>query len=272
MAKLKAAGLSDVFSFENESLQQNRQFEESQAAQSGSVQNGVTYKVYYLVLRQGVGQSPTNTDAVLASYNGRYLQSTTVEAVTTVAATAFEEVKLPQQFLSLLGTVKGWSEIFPQFKTGSYEEHKVNNIPDGTIDYTDFGAGVMFIPSGLAYYNYGAGSIPSYAPLVFSFKLYEIQRLDSDGDGVLNYQEDLDGDGYMYDYRSLVNYPITPTTNSDDTDGDGIPNFFDIDDDGDNYTTKVEIKNTTTGLPYPFADIPTCTSGKKNFLDATCHP
>jgi len=48
MAKLKAAGLSDVFSYENESIIQNRQQEESQYAQNGAVQNGVTYKVYKL--------------------------------------------------------------------------------------------------------------------------------------------------------------------------------------------------------------------------------
>jgi hypothetical protein len=234
--------------------------------------HGVPYKVYYLVLRQGVGQSPSNADAVLASYNGRYLQSTTAEAVTTVAATGFEEVKLPEQFLSLLSTIKGWGEIFPQFKTGNYDEHKVNNIPDGTIDYTDFGAGVMFIPSGLAYYDYGAGSIPSYAPLVFSFKLYEIQRLDSDGDGILNYQEDLNADGYMYDYRNLVNYPTTPATNPDDTDGDSIPDFFDIDDDGDNYTTKLELKKPS-GTYHTFETVPSC-SGQtaKRYLTANCKP
>ena len=229
--------------------------------------HGIFYKVYYLVLRQGIGQSPTNADAVLASYNGRYLQSTTADANTTVAATGFEEVKLPQQFLSLLGTIKGWGEIFPQFKTGSYTS---NN--DGTVTFTDFGAGVMFIPSGLAYYDYGAGSIPGYAPLVFSFKLYEIQRLDSDGDGILNYQEDLNGDGYMYDYRNLVNYPTTPSTNPDDTDGDGIPNFVDIDDDGDNYTTKLELKKTD-GTYHTFETVPSC-SGQtvKRYLTANCKP
>ena len=229
--------------------------------------HGIFYKVYYLVLRQGIGQSPTNADAVLASYNGRYLQSTTADANTTVAATGFEEVKLPQQFLSLLGTIKGWGEIFPQFKTGSYTS---NN--DGTVTFTDFGAGVMFIPSGLAYYDYGAGSIPGYAPLIFSFKLYEIQRLDSDGDGILNYQEDLNGDGYMYDYRNLVNYPTTPSTNPDDTDGDGIPNFVDIDDDGDNYTTKLELKKTD-GTYHTFETVPSC-SGQtvKRYLTANCKP
>jgi hypothetical protein len=30
-----------------------------------------------------------------------------------------------------------------------------NNRADGTISYNDFGAGIMFIPSGLAYYAAG---------------------------------------------------------------------------------------------------------------------
>jgi hypothetical protein len=91
--------------------------------------------------------------------------------------------------------------------------------------------------------------------------LYEIQRLDSDGDGILNYQEDvnieLDKDtdknniGYMYDYRNLINYPTFPKDKiryADDTDKDGIPNFLDVDDDGDGYITKLEISKGTDYL------------------------
>jgi hypothetical protein len=238
--------------------------------------HGIEYTIYYLVLREGEkntatlkgGESPTNTDAVLASYSGSYLQNTTAADVPSVTATQFEESKFPNQFFSLLGTIKGWGEIFPQFKTGSYD----SNNDDGTVTFTDFGAGVMFIPSGLAYFQNGPGSIPSYAPLVFSFKLYEIQRLDTDGDGILNYQEDLDGDRYMYDYRNLINYPTKPSTNPDDTDGDGIPNFVDIDDDGDNYTTKLELKKPD-GTYHTFETVPSC-SGQtvKRYLTANCKP
>jgi hypothetical protein len=39
-------------------------------------------------------------------------------------------------------------EIFPEFKTGTYSSNT-----DGTVSYSDFGADVMFIPSGLAYFN-----------------------------------------------------------------------------------------------------------------------
>ncbi len=227
--------------------------------------HNVPYIIYYLVLRPGSknattnkgGETPTNTDSVLTSYSGSYLKQTTTDNVTTVSATAFEEVKYPSSFFSLLGVIRGWSEIFPQFKTGSYLSN--NN---GTISYTDFGAGVMFIPSGLAYYNSPAGSIPSYSPLVFSFKLYEISRDDTDGDGVANYLEDLKDingykDNYMYSFRNTILYPTFPEDvirYADDTDKDGIPNYLDADDDGDNYTTVYEISKGT------------------NYLDASSHP
>ena len=138
--------------------------------------------------------------------------------------------------------------------------------------------------------------------------------MDSDGDGVLNYQEDVnielnkDTDnnniGYMYDYRNLVNYPTFPEDKiryADDTDNDGIPNFLDVDDDGDNYTTKLESKRPdliVNSLPvsngyYPFAGasvddpltpniderqgVPSCSSDftdskrLRKYLDKSCH-
>jgi hypothetical protein len=242
--------------------------------------HGITYKIYYLVLREGTGEKPTNVDGVLAAYREDYL--TKVAATTTTAAelrvTQSEESKFPQNFFYLTTNV-GKSEIFPQFGKGTYTANA-----DGTVSYSNFGAGVMFLPSGLAYYDKGKGSIPSYSPLVFSFKLYEIQRTDLDReddfrinpDGIPSYLEDIDGDGYVYDFRNKINYPITPTTNPDDTDGDGIPDFLDVDDDGDNYTTKLERSyKDANGLVkyYDFANIPFCAggNGKKRHLDPKCH-
>jgi hypothetical protein len=245
------------------------------------------YNIYYLVLRPGVGDAPCNVDGVLAAYKGTYLSrsAATASPPSELTATFFEEIKFPQTYFELYTTsevpLRAWSEIFPQFKTGTSD---INT--DGTVTHSDFGAGVMFIPSGLAYYNTGSTGIPAYAPLVFSFKLYSIQRLDQDyeiragvliqaPDGIPSYLEDLDRDGYVYDYSNKKNYPTPPEDiirYADDTDKDGIPDFLDVDDDGDNYTTKLEIKNPTTNLPYPFAEIPTCTSGKKIYLDGNCHP
>lgn len=146
----------------------------------------------------------------------------------------------PQSYLTLTGVIRGWSEIFPKFKTGSY----VGN-PDGSITYSDFGAGIMFLPSGLAYYSSGTGGIAPYTPLIFSFKLYEVQRIDNDGDGIPSYLEDINGDGYIRDYDDVGNY-------GDDTDQDGIQDALDVDDDGDNVMTKDEIKYTFLGNTYSY--------------------
>jgi hypothetical protein len=60
------------------------------------------------------------------------------------------------------------SETFPQFKTGSYSTRA-----DGTISYNDFGAGIMFIPSGLGYYAAGSASIrPIHLSLVLNYLSY----------------------------------------------------------------------------------------------------
>ncbi|OYX83224.1 MAG: hypothetical protein B7Y83_12135 [Flavobacteriales bacterium 32-34-25] len=204
----------------------------------------ITYELYYLVLREGTGDSPCNVDEVLASYKGDYLYYTVAKPAVPATATdpeipavpsellasQFEKLTYPEDFFDLSNVVVGWSEVFPEFKTGD----NPTEAGDGTLRYNNFGAGVMFLPSGLAYYNRGQGSIPSYSPLVFSFKLYAIKRSDSDNDGIPSYLEDLNGDGYL---RAVA------TTNNplEDSDEDGIPNYLDIDDDGDGYVTKFEI-------------------------------
>ena len=238
----------------------------------------ITYKLYYLVLREGTGQSPCNVDDVFTAYKGDYLNQVTTSGVTTLTTTEFTDIKFPQM-QSLYSLIRGWKEVFPQFKTGTYSSN-----PDGTISYNDFGAGVMFIPSGLGYYASGKGTIPAYAPLIFSFKLYEMQRLDHEyrivnnvpvsfPDGILSYQEDLDGDGYIWTKEELPVGAINP----DDSDGDGIPNFLDVDDDGDGYSTKLEITDPLTGSSYPFASIPSCDGNTtdpasiKKHLDKNCH-
>jgi FKBP-type peptidyl-prolyl cis-trans isomerase FkpA len=229
--------------------------------------HGITYTLYYLVLREGTGESPMNTDGVLAAYSGSYLSRTvaTTTVPSTLTTTEFETVRNPQSFSDLFTFIKAWGEIFPQFKTGS-----ATSNTDGTISYKDFGAGLIFIPSGLGYYQEPPpkSSIPTYAPLVFSFKLYAVKRLDHEfiieydasgrpikyviiPDGVFDYQEDLDRNKYTYDYRDNVLYPTKPIDAilyADDTDRDGIPDFLDVDDDGDEYSTKLEISKGTNPL------------------------
>jgi hypothetical protein len=72
------------------------------------------------------------------------------------------------------------------------------------------------------------------------------------------FQEDLNNDGYIYNYSNKVNYPTFPADNiryEDDSDKDGIPNALDTDDDGDGISTRKEITDAN-GVLIPFASIP----------------
>lgn len=211
--------------------------------------NDVTYKVYFLTLRKGVGSSPTNTDKVVAAYTGTLLDNTVFD---TSHGYGGQWLLFPYSNPTDNATtvIEGWSEIFPQFKTGTS-----STAGNGVISYKDFGAGVMFLPSGLGYYSQAQTGIPAYSPIVFSFKLFDLQRMDNEfsnttsgrvfiGDGIPDYLEDLNNDGYLYDYNlNKTKYPNPPAdwVKENDTDGDGISDFLDFDDDGDGFTTRFEI-------------------------------
>jgi FKBP-type peptidyl-prolyl cis-trans isomerase FkpA len=202
------------------------------------VRGDVTYKIYTLLIREGLqgganpagGEYPCNVDAVFTGYKGSLLDGTVFDSSNNGQI---------QWNLDDPGIIRGWSEAFPQFKTGW-----VSSNNDGTIKYNDFGVGVMFLPSAFGYYNSAKTDIPAYSPLVFSVKLYALKRIDHDADGIPSFQEDLNGDRY-------VNYFAKGVDNPDDTDADGIPNYGDFDDDGDNYATRGEIKDAN-GKYYPY--------------------
>lgn len=216
----------------------------------------VTYKIYILLIREGVaggenasgGEYPCNVDGVYAGYKGTLLDGT-----------VFDSSNNGQLLWNLDGSshdggssvIRGWAEGFPEFKTGWMS----SNV-DGTIRYDGFGVGVIFLPSAMAYYNVSQGDIPAYSPLLFSVKLYGLKRYDHDLDGIPSFQEDIDGDRYIY-------YLSSGETNVDDTDGDGIPNAFDFDDDGDGYSTRGEIKDEN-GDYYAFDKIPDCSGNQTN--------
>ena len=181
--------------------------------------NSIDVKVYYIKLQEGVGESPTNVDNALVAYKGISLDGT-----------VFDFNNNPTIPLYLPRTILGWSEILPKFKTGTITENT-----NGTSTYANFGAGLMFLPSGVAYFNNALTNLTSYSPIIFSFKLFNVSRNDQDGDTIPSYLEDINGDGYLYNLASGV-------VNPDDTDGDEIPNFLDTDDDGDQQLTKSEVR------------------------------
>ncbi len=186
----------------------------------------ITYKVYYLKLREDYseGVAPSRVDAVKVAYKGVYLYYDD-ENNNVLTTKQFEYNPYPDNFFVLTSVIRAWTEIVPFFKTGT------KTVVEGQPAlYSQFGAGVMFVPSGLGYFNQAQVNIPSYSPLIFNFKLYDMTRMDQDGDGILSIYEDINGDGIF----------------KDDTDGDGVYDYLDPDDDNDGYYTKTEIKRPTT--------------------------
>lgn len=196
----------------------------------------IDYKVYYLKIREGVNERPSRVDSVLVAYRGNLVNDT-----------QFELAQNPVWF-TLDNVIQGWSEIVPLFKTGTYETSEGPN----PVTFADYGVGVMFLPSGLAYYNQVTGAVPRYSPLIFTFNLYELNYRDHDNDGILSKDEVANPGDNPLDY---------------DSDNDGIPNMYDKDDDNDSYLTRFEIsENGVVIFPYPM-----CPSGLPKHLDASCH-
>ena len=177
--------------------------------------NEISYNLYYLLLEPGVNDNPTRYDSVFVKYRGFTLDSVRFDESTSFSAS--------RSWLDLNGVIQGWKYGFPNFKSG-------NNVtvPGEPITFEDNGKGILFIPSGLAYGNIGASTIPPNAPILFHIELALVVRADHDNDGVLNIYEDIDG--------SLE-------ASDDDTDGDTLPNYLDSDDDGDGVLTKNEDPN-----------------------------
>lgn len=202
----------------------------------------LTYKVYYIKLNEGIGKRPSVADSIHVSYRGILLNDN-----------QFDYSQNPIWF-QLQDVVSGWGKIIPEFKTGTYDTAAGPN----PVNFQNFGAGIMFLPSGLAYYQSASqtGSFGAYSPLIFTFKLYELRYKDHDLDGVLSKDEFIDDLLDPYD-------DVYDT----DTDGDGVANLFDIDDDGDKVKTKNEIHKDANGnIIFEDCD----GDGVPNYLDKDC--
>ena len=203
-------------------------------------EHNVNYKVYYLKLREGTNQRTTAVDSVYVSYKGNLLTDG-----------QFDYSESPIWF-QLQTVVAGWREIIPLFKTGTYDTAEGPN----PTSFSNFGAGVMFLPSGLGYYNQiPSAYIPSYSPLIFSFKLKSQRYRDHDRDGILSKDE--------------VDPTVVGQKPEDyNSDGDTFANMYDTDDDGDHYMTKNEIHKNANGTII-FED--TDGDGIPNYLDKDNH-
>ncbi|WP_052143601.1 FKBP-type peptidyl-prolyl cis-trans isomerase [Wocania ichthyoenteri] len=182
------------------------------------------YEFYILDLNPSAGgESPKFSDQIRVSYEGFTLDNKVFDSAVT-----------PVDF-DLVSLVPGWRKVMPYFKGA---ETFANN-GDGTVDFMNHGVGVMFLPSGLGYFSNATGGIPSYTSIAFKFDLLQIAENDHDNDGVPSYIEDLNGDGEF-----TINTDAD-TKDGDDTDSDNIPNYFDLDDDGDGVPTINELESKT---------------------------
>ncbi len=191
------------------------------------------YTFYVLELNKGPenGTAPKFSDKVRVTYEGRLIQDNSVfdSAVTPV------DLDLIGDRITTFGTIPGWRKVFPLFNVA---ESFVDN-GDGTVSYNNHGAGVMFLPSGLAYFATSPSTdIPQYAPLLFKFELLQSFENDHDSDGVPTWMEDIDGDGEF-----SIDSDDPEKEGDDDTDNDGTPDYVDGDDDGDGVLTINEDLN-----------------------------
>jgi FKBP-type peptidyl-prolyl cis-trans isomerase FkpA len=174
------------------------------------------YEYYVLNLNQGGGAAPKFTDAVRVRYEGVSIGKDEIfDGVITPI-----DLLLQGNGVNTFGAIKAWQLIMPSFNSAS--DFSLDN---GIVNYNNYGLGVMFVPSGLAYFS-RANTGSSYDNLIFKFELLQFQELDHDNDGVPSYVEDLDGNLEVGD---------------DNTDDDVLPNFIDSDDDGDEVLTIDEL-------------------------------
>ena len=215
----------------------------------GRVSDPVDYKMYYLLINEGGGASATRFDSTYVSYRGWRIRDNEQFDISNQPIWA----TFPQISSGETTLISGFRQFTPLLKAamGPFETGS-----DGQVVFNNSGVGVVFLPSALGYYNTYLTSIPSYSPIAFTVRLHSVRVRDHDSDTVLSKYENGDGEEDLF----LV-----------DTDGDNIPDFLDIDDDNDNVRTILEVKNSATGFPYEFANIPTCAGGTlKKHLDPNC--
>ncbi len=177
-----------------------------------TTQFDVEYEYYILKLNQGGGNTPRFTDDININFSGNLMDETVFDS--TINPTV----------LDLVNLLQGWRNVMVEFSTS--DGNFVIN-PDGTVEFNDYGFGVMFLPSGLAYFSSPPSGIPLYSNLIFKFELYQSAHNDHDTDGVLSHLEDLDNNQSVFD---------------DDTDEDNVPDFLDANDDNDSLLTRSELK------------------------------
>ena len=204
----------------------------------------VDHTLYYLEAVEGTGGSPTVADSTLVKYEGQLLSGVVFDS----------NITYTWQYMPFF--LRGYAAGISNFKVGT----EIISNPDGTAEITGSGVGLMFLPSGLAYYNNPpAGSgILNYDILVFQVDtgLYE-EATDYDNDGIPSIMEDLNNNGVLSDDNTDESIEISSGFRP-------VPNHLDIDDDQDGTLTRDEIVIDNEGnITFPDSD----GDGTPDYLD-----
>lgn len=194
------------------------------------VENDISHRLYYLSARDGGGENPTVVDSVYIEYEGFKLDNSVFDTnLTWFDLQGTGTIENSGQF------VKGFEEGLTLIKDGN---DLIENV-DGTFRITDSGIGVIFMPSGLAYFNSLREVGTGYAPIAFKIDMLEANEADHDRDGIPSILEDVNGDKDMF---------------NDNTDEADFPNYLDADDDNDGIDTIDEIELDADGKFVAFKD------------------
>src|SRR5690606_11281185 len=183
----------------------------------------VPQKMYMLFARQGAGGKALLGDQVVVRYEASFTNGVVKDA---------SNVEISFNTLAS-GLREGFAWFSTKLHIGTGYDSEAQP-DDGTIIWiNDYGIGAVFMPAGLAYYAEG-----NYKPFIFKVDMLAYNHVDqvqiydynaggnvSSPDGIPSSMEDVNGNGDPRD---------------DDTDGDGIPNYLDADDDNDGILTIYE--------------------------------
>ena len=117
----------------------------------------IPHNMYYIINREGSGQSPTVADSVFVSYKGL-----------TLGNNIFDSRKNPV-WLDNTTVVRGFKEFNALLKRGNSSTNA-----NGTYEFNNFGIGFVIMPSGLGYYENSTSIIQPYSPLIFQINMLSL--------------------------------------------------------------------------------------------------
>lgn len=100
--------------------------------------------LYYIILEEGTGESPTATDDVLVAYKGYFTNGE-----------VFDQSSAEGVEFNLQEVIKGWTEGITYFKEG--------------------GSGMLLVPSNLGYGPEDYRGIPGCSVLIFDIELIDVE-------------------------------------------------------------------------------------------------